>query len=267
MPPPALSFEEACRILRALHELVDEPRIVVVGGQAVAFWYRELSRRGYLSGERLGPLTSKDIDFRGARRSVERAAALLDGEARLPTMDDHTPSTGIVLFSDSEGHRRQIDFVDAPYGLNSRDVSETAQRVELPEGKGTTTSALLIHPERLMESRVHNVIGLRQDRAQAIEQLSAAIECAGAFSRLILDAHDPGPVIRRRAVLKLNERIYRFSRRPRARRLFRERGIDTFAAVVADHPALPRKFREVRYPQMRARLAELPERRNRGWIA
>jgi len=251
--------------LRELQELMDEPRIIVIGGQAVAFWYRELSRRGYLSGERLEPLTSKDIDFRGARRSVERAAALLGGEAKLPTMDDHTPSTGIVLFTDSRGHRRQIDFVDAPYGLSARDIADTAQHVVLPGGRGKETSALLIHPERLMESRVHNVIGLGQDRAQAIEQLRAAIECAGAFTRLVLDADEPGPVVRRRAVLKLNERIYRFSRRPPARRLFRERGIDTFDAVVSDHPGLPRKFREVRYPQMRAQIGELPERRKRGW--
>ena len=155
--------------------------------------------------------------------------------------------------------------MDAPYGLSSRDVADTAQQVVLPGGRGKDTSALLIHPERLMESRVHNVIGLGQDRAQAIAQLRAAIECAGAFSHLILDADEPGPVVRRRAVLKLNERIYRFSRRPPARRLFRERGIDTFDAVVSDHPKLPRKFREVRYPQMRSQLAELPERRKRGW--
>lgn len=141
-------------------------------------------------------------------------------------MDDHTPSTGIVLFIDGEGHRRQIDFVDAPYGLSARDVVETAQQVVLPGGPGKETFALLVHPERLMESRVHNVIGLGQDRAQALGQLRAAIECAGAFSRLILDAEEPGPVVRRRAVLKLNERIYRFSRQPHARRLFRERGID-----------------------------------------
>lgn len=66
MPLPPLSFKEARRILRELHELTEQHRIIVIGGQAIALWYRELSRRGYLPAELVAPLTSKDIDFRGA---------------------------------------------------------------------------------------------------------------------------------------------------------------------------------------------------------
>ena len=72
-----LSHEEAVRILRKLHELSEQHRVVVIGGQAVALWYRELSRANYLPGEQAEPLTSKDIDFRGARQTVQRAAMLL----------------------------------------------------------------------------------------------------------------------------------------------------------------------------------------------
>jgi hypothetical protein len=156
-----LSYEEAVRILRELHELSEQHRIVVIGGQAVALWYRELSRRDYLPGDQAEPLTSKDIDFRGARQTVQRAATLLGGTARLPSIDDHTPSTGLVLFVDGEGRKRQIDFVDTPYGLNASDVVETAQHIVLRDAQGEVP-AVVIHPERLMESRVHNVIGLGQ---------------------------------------------------------------------------------------------------------
>lgn len=251
-----LSYEEAVRILRELRELSEEHRIVVIGGQAVALWYRELSRLDYLLGDRVEPLTSKDIDFRGAQQTVRRAAALLGGTARLPSLDDHTPSTGLVLFIDGEGRRRQIDFVDAPYGLNARDVVETAQHIVLRDELGEVP-AVVIHPERLMESRVHNVVGLRQRSPHALRQARAAIECAYAFSRLILDSEQIGAVTRRRAVLKLNERIYRFCRQPIVRQFFCETELDPFEAILVDHPTLPHEFRTIRYPQMETQLAKL----------
>jgi hypothetical protein len=254
-----LSYEEAVRILRELHELSEQHRIVVIGGQAVALWYRELARRDYLPGDQAGPLTSKDIDFRGARQTVQRAATLLGGRARLPSIDDHTPSTGLVLFVDGEGRKRQIDFVDTPYGLNARDIVETAQHIVLRDAQGEVP-AVVIHPERLMESRVHNVIGLGQRSPHALRQARAAIECAHAFSRFILDTDEIGPVTRRRAVLKLNERIYRFCRRPIARQFVLETQADPFEAVLVDHSGLPQKFRTIRYPQMQDELAKLSSR-------
>lgn len=117
-------------------------------------WYRELARRGLILDDQSESLTSKDIDFRAAPRTVQRAAALLGATARLSSIDDHTPSTGLVLFLDSQGQRRQIDFLDAPYGLNARDVVETAQHVVLADHQGEVP-VVVIHPQRLMESRVH----------------------------------------------------------------------------------------------------------------
>lgn len=257
MASQGLSYEQAVYILGELRELSEQHRLVVIGGQAVALWYRRLSELGYLSGAELAPLTSKDIDFRAARQTVQRAAALLNGEARLPTMDDHTPSTGLVLFVDNEGHKRQIDFLDAPYGLRARDVVDTAQHIVFGEGEDEV-SAVVIHPERLMESRVHNVVGLGHTSPHAIRQARAAIECARAFSLLILDSDQLETARRARAVLKLNERIYRFCRRAVARELVRLTGLDPFEAVLVDD-RLPQKFREMRYPQMQAALARADE--------
>lgn len=254
MASQGLSYEQATRILKELQELSEQHRIIVIGGQAVALWYRRLSELGYLSGAELAPLTSKDIDFRGARQTVQRAATLLNGEARLPTIDDPTPSTGLVLFVDDEGVKRQIDFIDAPYGLRARDVVDTAQHI-IFGGHGDEVSAVVIHPERLMESRVHNVIGLKQRSPHAIRQARAAIECARAFSTLVLDSDQLEPAKRTRTVLKLNERIYRFRRTTRAREFVRITGLDPFDAVLVDD-RLPSRFRELRYPQMQAALKQ-----------
>jgi hypothetical protein len=67
-----------------------------VGGQAVAFWLRYLAPL-YAELADAEPVSSKDIDFEGASRSVVRAAELVAGEAKLLTMDDHAQhGTGAV---------------------------------------------------------------------------------------------------------------------------------------------------------------------------
>jgi hypothetical protein len=109
---PPLLLEEVSRILSRLRELVEEPDVVLVGGQAVAFWTRYLAARATaLDG--FDFLTSKDIDFAGDRVAAERAGVLLDARlVRIPAMDEHTPNTGVVVFADSSGveRERELDF-------------------------------------------------------------------------------------------------------------------------------------------------------------
>jgi hypothetical protein len=91
---PPLSDEEALWILRELHELSEQHRIIEIGGQAVALWYRQLCELGYLSVDPIAPLTSEDIDFRATRQTVQRAAMSPDGTAMLAGLDDHTHQSG-----------------------------------------------------------------------------------------------------------------------------------------------------------------------------
>ena len=80
---------------------------------------------------------SKDIDFVGGQKIVKHVAVLLGGDVKLATMDDHaTPNSGVILFKDSEGYERQLDFLDAPAGLRMDDVLETARLFEVPESPG-----------------------------------------------------------------------------------------------------------------------------------
>lgn len=105
---PPLRHEEVQRILGLLEPLSADRSIVLVGGQAVAFWTRFLQERSSEIAA-LAPLTSKDIDFEGSARAVQRTADLLGGRMRLASMDDHTPNTGIVIFVDADGIEREID--------------------------------------------------------------------------------------------------------------------------------------------------------------
>ncbi|MGH3263377.1 MAG: hypothetical protein ACRDNS_15445 [Trebonia sp.] len=252
---PPLSIAEVERILRALAPIAQDRSAVLVGGQAVAFWARFL---GILDARpALAPLLSKDIDFEGTGEAARRAADLLGGSVRIPSFDNHTPNTGVVVFVDGEGIDRKIDFLQAPLGLRSEDVLATAVAMVIEEIAGIGTVPLLVmHPERCMESCVYNVQILGRVDDVAIRKLSASILAARAWSRLLLGDESIPERQRVRAVLGLNERIFRKCHGDfRFRVLFAERGVDPFDAVLVDDDRLPERFRDRRYPQMAEQLA------------
>lgn len=112
---PALSVDDAARILLQMRAVVGDRSVVLVGGQAIALWGEQLKE--YLPGDE-EPVTSRDIDFQGSSSAVVAAAELLGGTAEVATFDDHGPHAGVTVFSDHEGHTRVIDFLTAPYGLD-----------------------------------------------------------------------------------------------------------------------------------------------------
>lgn len=253
---PPLRAEEVVRVLGLLEPLSDDRSIVLVGGQAVTFWTRFLGEHSS-EVDSLAPIASKDIDFEGSARAVRRAAELLSARMRLASMDDHTPNTGIVLFLDADGIEREIDFIDQPLGLRARDVRDTAVRLLVPTGEpGDEVGVWVMHPERCMESRVYNAQVLGKTNALALRQLQASILCAREWSRYLLDDdHSPERV---RAVLRINERIFRKCiHDTHFRAVETDLAIDPFRAVLAGNEALPRRFHDIRYPQMCRRLEDM----------
>lgn len=258
---PPLRHEEVQRILALLEPLSADRSVVLVGGQAVAFWTRFLQERSSEVAA-FAPLTSKDIDFEGSARAVRRTADLLAARMRLVSTDDHSPNTGIVIFVDADGIERTIDFIDRPLGLRGRDIRDTAVRLIVPGNEsGHEVPVWVMHPERCMESRVYNTQILHKTDDLAMRQLEVSIVCAREWSRYLLD--DDSSQERARAVLRINERIFRKCLRDmhfRAAELGLD--VDPFEAVLVEHQALPTQFRERRYPQMRE---QLEDRRARDW--
>jgi hypothetical protein len=253
-----LAYVDVRPVLAKIADL--ERQLVLVGGQAVNFWASFYQGRVPVVAQE-APFTSKDIDFCGDQRSVRSCAERLGGTARVATFDDATPNSGTVVFVDAAGITRTLDILSAPYGIDSAEVHDTAVPVELPNDAGASTSLrfYVMHPVLCMESRVHNVVGLpgSYDTEQGRKQLRLSIVCAGAFLVDILDgrldAEDP-----LRAVLKLNERIFRFAMRDHhAKELYRTTGVDPAESIVNDG-RLPTAFRETRLPQMRKHLATRP---------
>lgn len=155
--PRPLAFADVKPILIRLERIADS--VVVVGGQAVNFWAEFYAPR-VPAIDREAPFTSKDIDFCGDVRAVRICAERLGGIARVATMDDHTPSTGVVTLLDDQGVERTIDFLDAPLGLRADAVDRMAIPAEILDAAGRSTGILfrIMHPVQVMESRVHNAM-------------------------------------------------------------------------------------------------------------
>jgi hypothetical protein len=249
---PPLSSEEVRRVISTLAPLTRKTEIVLVGGQALAFWSARFAEQ---SGE-IRVVASKDIDFEGSSDAARIAATLLDAKVMIPSPVEASPVTGVVTFTDADGFDRTLDFIGAPRGLDAEDVRETAVRVDLGTSANRVTQASfwVMHPERCMESRIYNTVELQRDDPLGLDQLRVSVPVARRWSEVILDDdaldHDQGV----RAVLSLNERIFEKCCDDRCFGAVYERhGIDPFHAVLLD-PRLPQAFQDRRYPQMARRL-------------
>lgn len=245
---PPLTPAQTREVLRQLGDLTEN--LVLVGGQALAFWAERYASRFTIP----GPVNSKDIDFGEMKDVVAIAAARLGGTWKVPEPFANTPNSGLVEFKDPGGHERRIDFLAMIFGLDLKEVFEMAIGVEVPDPTGVTTFQVM-HPVHCLEARIANVGGLPgYETRLALDQGRAAVLCAKEYLR---DRLDDGKV---RVVLRLNERIYRYSRYNHyARLVFLKYGIDAFEAVLVDD-RLPEPFRKLRYPQMRATMDRLHAR-------
>jgi hypothetical protein len=254
--PPPLTLDEAASILGRMEEVVATKDVVLIGGQAVAIWAAQLVE--YLGSEfDQTAVASSDVDFQGAKGPLTRASLLLGGELRIPTIDNATPMVGVVVFQDSDGWERELDFLPQPHGLKARDVAGSSIRIHVAHpNDGREIPLWIIHPQRCMESRIINSGLPNKDTPLAWAQVRASIQCVRAFSRAVLDSADTASTAdARRTVLKLNERSFKFAdRNIFARSIAVERGFDCFDAVLCDG-RLGEEFVNVRYPQMCSRIA------------
>ena len=218
---------------------------MLVGGQAIGFWDSY-----FFADERdTPPLTSKDLDFVGSRQDVRGCAQRLDGTAIVATIDDITPSAGVVRFIDAASVVRDIDVMETCFGVDDATLHRTAVEVELLEDDGTGSGKWfrVMHPVLCLQSRVSNTMGLPgYETPHALRQVAASIRCARTYLERVLL-----PTAGARPVLDWNEAIFRFVTRHRHGRMMalRHPTLDPFDAVLLDH-RLPREFVDLRYPQM-----------------
>jgi hypothetical protein len=89
-------------------------------------------------------------------RFLRHSAQLLGARVRIAKWENRTPLTGVAIFLDSKGHERRLDVMASVYGMNSDDIRRTAIEAELLVDGDRQVHVWVMHPERCMESRIHN---------------------------------------------------------------------------------------------------------------
>lgn len=172
---PHLTAED----VRTLLGFVQHCRPIIVGGQAVNIW-AELYHGIDEDLDRLGALTSKDLDFYH-NRDAERilAESLENGLLEIPSGDNHTPNAAVV--TGKLGDRAVvIDFLAQIKGVEDKSLLEnsiTFADVEDP----SAVSITLMHPLDCVRSRLSNINALGRRSEQSIRQAIASL--------LILDCY------------------------------------------------------------------------------
>ena len=224
----------------ALIEQTRSDGIVLIGGQAVAFWIQYFNIR-----PRLAALTV-DIDYLGTRTEAKRAAARLrfPHKLKLATLDDATPSAAL-LSVEMKGYPQPIviDYMAEIAGLTSTAIAKSAVTIEFRR-----KPLRVLHPIQLLQAKIWNLYRLASKRTpEGIEQARLAIEIVAAFIERA--------GMSKRELLKAIEAIGRFAATTPARYAREHHKLDCLKAVpssVFRKGVLPASFHETRWPQLLA---------------
>jgi hypothetical protein len=181
---PHLTPEEVITLLR----FVETCRPIIVGGQSINIW-AELYYGRNEELDQLGPLTSKDLDFfhnRAAERSL--AESLENGQLRVPTGDEHTPSAALVTGT-LGGREIVIDFMAQIKGVEDQSILENSITFADADDP-TSVSITLMHPMDCVRSRLSNINTLGRTGEHSITQATASLLILDCYIDDQLNAED-----------------------------------------------------------------------------
>jgi hypothetical protein len=235
------------RLLAHILSLAGE-RMVLVGGQALAFW------AAYYAVPQPAATVTKDADFLGTADDVRRIAGGLGGQARFPHDKALTALAGQVTRSLPGGDYVNIDVLHRLHG----DVSVQAARARAVQVESEAGRFTVLHPLDVLQGRLDNLHGLREKQDEhGAAQLALAIGITRAFLADEAARVAPEGTRRKHALLLSHlKRIATMARSDAGRKVARRfalhvaDGIDP--SVVADLPA----FRAKELPLLLPLLSE-----------
>lgn len=156
--------------------------LVLVGGQALAFWVDYYGVSPHESGV---PAISNDVDFlaqsAGDKDPVRRFAQAIGGQAVFPNKRALTALVGQAVREVSDEEYLNVDVIFKVVGLEGETVYKRAVKITAGEGRA---SFLVMHPLDVLQSRVANLHKLpdkQNDKGRM--QLALAIEVGREFLR------------------------------------------------------------------------------------
>jgi hypothetical protein len=232
-------------------------RMIVVGGQALAFW------AAYYQTPAPTIAITKDVDLLGTKADVERLARGLDAEAVFPRKRDITMLVGQVLKSLPDGDYVNIDVMFRVYGdIATEAIASRAVLAESPAGRFR-----VMHPIDVLQGRLESVYGLpaKQDD-HGVAQLRLAIDIARTFlgdiaSQETTGANDSG----RPVTLRHLARIETLALSDAGRKVAKRYGVhvaDAIDPALVGHikPFVSKKLPQLLKLMSAARRAELQGR-------
>ncbi|WLT40270.1 hypothetical protein NON20_23685 (plasmid) [Synechocystis sp. B12] len=221
--------------------------VVLVGGQALAFW---ADAYGILSSAAAAGLT-RDIDFFGNRTAAKEHALRLRAHFpnrvsyKLATLNDPPPSSAVICVSDYLGVAEPliIDYVIAMAGYVADTEARMFARAIPVDAYGV--SFRVMHPFDCLKSRVHNLISIPAKRTElGIEQCRTAV----AVARAVLEATcAEGGAAERDRALPLAEAVIELALHPNAMDIRQQFAINVLDAIPVD--AFVTRFPTHRWPR------------------
>ena len=247
-PKPAATgytVEEVWQLLGEFSTLA--PEVVLVGGQALAFWARYYRAR--VPGDLL-PYVTLDVDFLGTSAQAKVFADRLPGaKLYVPTLDDHTPSSGRVVARNILGRTLEVDFLHSIAGLSESDVQRNA--IDLKDARGKLILRVM-HPLYCLESRIKNLVLLPAKRNRfGVAQARLAVQVMRLHITRVLAEEAAGL----RKALKLVERVGEIALSEPGKRCYIEYRIDVLRAVPANS-IQSTGFQDLRWPRLRRQVAQ-----------
>lgn len=237
--------------LEQLKELLHvQPGVVLVGGQALAFWadYYDALGQGFESG------LTKDLDFFGTREQAQAHIAQLSAafpsklRFEIATIDTPPPSAAVILIDDfgDQSEPMVIDYVTALAGYKLESEARMLRHAVDISVDGMPIKCM--HPFDCLKSRIHNLELLPQKRTElGIEQCQTAVRVA---REMIVENCGGDWPTQRNIALPMAEGIIELAAHRHsleARRLY---GIDVMSAIAPE--VFCEDFQRLRWPQAHA---------------
>jgi hypothetical protein len=229
------------------------PDMVLVGGQALAFWMDRYSLMPEAA------VVTTDGDALGELLQAQRLAKKLHADLLTPKAHERTSLVGQVrvptrshnnvhnidvlhLLYTVSGLRKSADFTQAVWNKSVQIEWKPGQRIRV------------MHPLHVLDSRVQNAAGLLDSKGpHVVTQAIWAVDVAREAIRRVL--HDPSAS---KGVGTMVRQVHTLARSRAGRQVLREHGVEVLDAVPADEIRLTTPAHE---PQLRAIERSAAQRR------
>lgn len=246
-----------------LREASKRTELVLVGGQAVAFWAQRYADRLTEQCRQRLPLVSKDIDFWGDAEVVRALARSAHARPVFPHPYERTSLAGIVKVKVHD-QETVMEVLTGLLGLDASDPADVAQ----PEVIAGIRLQIL-EPVSLLHTKVHGLVSYDQKERNDRFHMEILFTLAGCFVEELMSKGELEPAMWQ------TERVFKLSEGKNGRKLLQREQLSVLEAVPhahwaeaaarADRSAKVHRFWRERARRVYAKAVEAGWRPARKW--